>query len=100
VNVTNTGKVAGDAVAQLYVRQDVSSVETPERSLKGFSRVSLQPGETKTVVFEAPQEDLALWNAEKKWVVEPGTYTVWVGDSSQAALTARFKLQTASAEAR
>lgn len=100
VNVTNTGTVAGDAVSQLYIRQDVSSVETPERSLKGFSRVSLQPGETKTVVLEVPQADLALWNAEKKWVVEPGSYTVWVGDSFLATLSAKFQLQTASAAAR
>ena len=52
VNVTNTGTVAGDEVAQLYVREDVSSVETPERALKGFSRITLQPGETKPVAFE------------------------------------------------
>jgi beta-glucosidase len=95
VNVTNTGKVAGDEVAQLYIRQDVSSVETPERSLKGFSRVHLEPGETRTVTFEVPQDDLAVWNAEKRWVVEPGAYTVWIGDSSQASLTAKFKLEAA-----
>jgi beta-glucosidase len=95
VNVTNTGKVAGDEVAQLYIRQDVSSVETPERCLKGFLRVSLQPGETRTVTFEVPQDDLALWNAEKRWVVEPGAYTMWAGDSSQARLTAKFTLQGA-----
>jgi beta-glucosidase len=95
VNVTNTGAVAGDEVAQIYLRQDVSSVETPERSLKGFSRIHLAPGETRTVTFELPQSELALWNAERKWVVEPGAYTAWVGDSSQAALTAKFKLEKA-----
>lgn len=100
VNVTNTGTVAGDEVAQLYIRQDVSSVETPERALKGFLRVNLQPSERKTVTFEVTQDDLALWNAEKKWVVEPGAYTVWVGDSSQAALTAKFILQRAPSGAR
>jgi beta-glucosidase len=93
VNVTNTGTVAGDEVAQLYVREDVSSVETPERALKGFSRITLQPGETKPVAFEVPQDELAVWNAEKKWVVEPGAYTVWVGESSQATLTAKFMLR-------
>jgi beta-glucosidase len=92
VNVTNTGTIAGDTVAQLYVREDVSSVETPERALKGFSPVRLQPGETRTVTFEVPQDDLAVWNAEKQWVVEPGAYTVWAGDSSPAALTAKFTL--------
>jgi beta-glucosidase len=100
VNVANTGAVAGDQVVQLYVREDVSSVETPERSLKGFSRVSLQPGETKAITFEVPQDELAIWNAEKKWAVEPGAYTVWVGDSSQAALTAKFVLGAARDSAR
>jgi beta-glucosidase len=99
-NVTNTGAVAGDEVVQLYLREDVSSVETPERSLKGFSRVHLQPGETKTVTFEVPQSELAIWNAEGKWAVEPGAYTVWVGDSSEARLTAAFRLEAASPGAR
>ncbi len=90
VEVTNTGSVAGDEVAQLYVHQDVGSVETPVRALKGFLRVHLEPGETKTVTFEVPLYDIALWNAEHQWVVEPGTFTVWVGDSSQATLTTSF----------
>ncbi len=93
VNVTNTGAVAGDEVAQLYVREDVSSVETAERSLKGFSRIHLEPSETKTVTFQVPQSELAIWNAERKWVVESGAYTVWVGDSSEASLTAKFTLE-------
>ena len=94
VKITNTGSVAGDDVAQLYLREDVSSVETPERALKAFSRVSLQPGETKTITFEVPQSELAVWNAEKQWAVEPGAYTVWVGDSSQATLSEKFTVQT------
>ena len=97
VNVTNTGQVAGDTVAQLYIREDFSSVETPERALKAFSRVSLQPGETKTLTFEVPQSDLAVWNAEKQWAIEPGAYTLWLGDSSQADLTAKFTLQPSMA---
>ena len=94
VKITNTGSVAGDDVAQLYLREDVSSVETPERALKAFSRVSLQPGETKTITFEVPQSELAVWNAEKQWAVEPGAYTIWVGDSSQATLSEKFTVQT------
>jgi len=62
--------------------------------------VSLQPGETKAITFEVPQDELAIWNAEKKWAVEPGAYTVWVGDSSQAALTAKFVLGAARDSAR
>lgn len=93
VHVTNTGTVAGDEVAQLYVRQDVSSVETPVRVLKGFARIHLTPGETKTVKFDVPLSDLALWNAEHTWVTEAGAYTVWVGDSSEATLKGKFTLK-------
>ena len=73
------------------MRQDVGSVETPARALKGFKRIHLNPGESKTVTFEVPLYNIALWNAEHNWVVEPGTFTVWVGDSSQATLTTSFK---------
>ncbi len=93
VDVTNTGEKEGDDVAQLYVREDYSSVETPSRLLKGFQRIHLKPGETTTVTFHLPQSQIAIWNAEHKWVVEPGNYTVWTGDSSDAALTAKFMLQ-------
>ena len=93
VDVTNTGDRAGDEVAQLYVRENVSSVETPERALKGFSRIHLQPGETRTVTFLVPRSQLAVWNAEKTWAVEAGRYTVWVGGSSRATLSTEFNLQ-------
>jgi beta-glucosidase len=90
VDVTNDGDRPGEEVAQLYVRQDVSSVETPERSLKGFSRIALNPKETKNVIFRIPQNELAVWNAEGKWTVEAGNYTLWAGGSSLASLTAKF----------
>jgi beta-glucosidase len=93
VNVTNTGEREGDEVAQLYVRQDVSSVSTPSRSLKDFSRIHLKPGETKAVTFQVPQMQLALWNANGKWTVEPGSYTFWLGGSSEASLEAKLLLQ-------
>jgi beta-glucosidase len=93
VNVTSTGDREGDEVAQLYLRQDVTSVETPSRSLKGFSRIHLKPHETKTVVFHVPQSELAIWNAEGKWAVEPGNFTIWVGGSSEAALTGHFAMK-------
>jgi beta-glucosidase len=92
VDVTNNGDREGDEVAQLYVRDDVSSVETPGRSLKGFARIHLQPKETKTVVFRLPQEDLAVWNINEEWVVEKGSYTLWAGGSSRASLATRFFL--------
>lgn len=92
VDVTNTGDKEGDEVAQIYVRQDVGSVETPSRSLKAFSRIRLKPQETKNLRLRIPQSELALWSAAQKWVVEPGTYTVWAGGSSEASLTAKVVL--------
>jgi beta-glucosidase len=93
VDVTNTGSREGDEVAQLYARENISSVETPNRSLEGFSRIHLKPGETKTVTFRVLQNQIAVWNAENTWAVEPGTYTVWVGGSSQATLSTTFDLK-------
>jgi beta-glucosidase len=92
VDVTNTGSREGDEVAQLYLREDVTSVETPRRSLKGFSRIHLKPQETKTVTFRVPREQLTVWNSEKKWAFEPGTFTLWAGGSSEASLTAMVDL--------
>ena len=92
VDVTNSGDREGDEVAQLYLREDITSVETPRRSLKGFSRIHLQPRETKTVTFQVPRNQLEVWNAEGKWVIEPGAFTVCVGGSSQASLTSKFLL--------
>lgn len=92
VEVTNTGDRDGDEVAQLYLRKNVSSVETPSRSLKGFSRIHLKAGESRTVTFRVEQKELAVWNAEKTWAVEPGEYTVWAGGSSQAVLSTQFDL--------
>lgn len=93
VDISNTGTRAGDEVAQAYVREDVGSVETPSRELKGFLRIHLDPGETKVVTIRIPQQQLAIWNAEHKWAIENGEYTVWVGSSSQAALETKFNLR-------
>lgn len=91
--VTNTGEREGTEVPQLYVRQEVGSVATPERSLEGFTRIHLKPKESRTVTMHLRQSQLAVWNAEKTWAIEPGYYTVWVGGSSEAALTTRFLLK-------
>jgi beta-glucosidase len=93
VDVTNTGERDGDDVVQLYEREDTTSVETPGRSLCGFSRVHLRPHETRTVTFVVPQSQLAVWNAGRRWVVEPGSFTVWAGGDSRAALSAKFMLR-------
>jgi len=91
--VTNTGEREGTEVPQLYVRQEVGSVESPGRSLEGFTRVHLKPHESRTVTMRLHQDQLSVWNTEKTWAVEPGYYTLWVGGSSEAALTTRFLLK-------
>ncbi|NIJ67555.1 beta-glucosidase [Sphingomonas leidyi] len=93
VDVANTGKRAGDEVVQLYVRDDEASVTRPLIELKRFQRVTLQPGERKTVSFELTPQDLSLWNVQMKRVVEPGTFTISAGPNSvdlkSATLTVR-----------
>ncbi len=83
VNVTNTGSRAGDEVVQMYVRDVVSSVTRPVKELKGFQRVSLQPGETRKVSFEITPDRLAFFDVEMKFVVEPGQFDIMIGASSR-----------------
>ena len=90
VDVSNTGARAGTDVAQLYLRDDAASVTRPVRELRGFRRVTLQPGETQTLTFRLGPDDLALYDRDMRRVVEPGGFTVWVGGSSAATLDARF----------
>ncbi|GAB7255933.1 glycoside hydrolase family 3 N-terminal domain-containing protein [Polaribacter sp. OB-PA-B3] len=82
VDVTNTGKRAGDEVVQMYVRDDYASVGRYNKMLKGFERISLEPGETKTVTFTLGFNELNILNQQMKKVVEPGTFTISVGASS------------------
>jgi beta-glucosidase len=82
VDVTNTGQRAGDEVVQLYVRDDEASVTRPVLELKRFRRVTLEPGERRTVAFELTPDDLSLWNLQMKRVVEPGTFTIYAGPNS------------------
>jgi beta-glucosidase len=90
--VKNTGKRAGTEVVQLYVRNLGASLEQPVRSLQGFQRVTLQPGESRRVSFELGFPELAFWNAKSEEVVEPTRYTVWVGGSSTADQAAGFEI--------
>ena len=93
VEVKNTGQRAGDEVVQLYVHQVKSSVKRPAQELRGFQRISLQPGETKTVAFTLPAEKLAFWDKKTHaFVVEPGTFDVLVGASS-AEIRARDQIK-------
>jgi len=83
VDVTNAGKMEGDEIVQLYIRDKVSSVTRPWKELKGFRRVSLKPKETKTVTLEITPEQLAFHNIDFKFVVEPGEFEIMVGNSSR-----------------
>jgi beta-glucosidase len=82
VTVRNTGKRKGDEVVQLYLKDEVSSVTTYEYDLRGFERVSLEPGEQKTITFTLHPADLALLDKNMKWTVEPGKFKVMIGASS------------------
>jgi beta-glucosidase len=83
VDVRNTGRREGAEVVQLYIRDVLSSVVTPVKQLRGFEKVSLKPGESKTVEFALGQEELALLDRNHQWVVEPGEFKVMVGSSSK-----------------
>jgi beta-glucosidase len=82
VDVRNTGKVAGDEVVQLYLRDVVSSVTRPRKELKGFKRVTLEPGAATTVTFTLDSNALALWDKDMKRVVEPGEFQIMAGPNS------------------
>lgn len=83
LKVTNTGKRAGDEVVQLYTRDILSSVTTYEKNLAGFERIHLKPGESKEIVFTLDRKHLELLNADMKWTVEPGEFTIMAGASSE-----------------
>jgi beta-glucosidase len=82
VDITNSGAVRGDEVVQLYIRDDVSSVTRPVKELRGFRRITLNPGETKSVEFTLGPEELSFLNRDMHRVVEPGTFTIMVGGNS------------------
>jgi fibronectin type III domain protein/glycosyl hydrolase family 3 len=82
VDITNTGSRAGDEVAQLYIHQRVGSRTRPVMQLRGFKRVTLEPGQKATLEFAVTPADLALVDADMNWVVEPGMFDVMVGASS------------------
>ena len=84
VDVKNTGERAGDEVVQLYARHLHSELEHPAKELRGFQRVTLQPGERKTVAMLLPAKSFAYWDASRHaWVVEPGKIQLQVGASSE-----------------
>ena len=82
--VQNTGIVKGDEVVQLYVAPEKSSVPRPVKELKGFSKVSLNPGESKNITMIVKERDLAYWDINTKaWKIESGKYNILIGSSSR-----------------
>ena len=91
VDLHNTSSVAGDDVVQIYTHQQAGSASRPRRELKGFQRVHLNAGETRTVTIPLKVSDLGFWSpANHSWAAEPGTFDLWAGDSSAATLHAGF----------
>jgi beta-glucosidase len=83
VDVTNTGQRQGTEVVQMYIRDRISSVTRPVKELKGFRKVSLQPGQTQTVALDITPESLAFYDVDMRYVVEPGEFEILVGTSSR-----------------
>lgn len=92
VNIKNTGKYDGAEVAQLYIRDLVGSITRPVKELKGFQKIFLKAGESRTITFAITEKDLSFYNSDLKFVAEPGAFTLWVGTNSQQGLSADFEL--------
>jgi beta-glucosidase len=92
VDVRNSGDRGGDEVVQLYIRDDVASVAEPVKALKAFRRISLRAGETQSVTFSLGPDALALYDRQLRRVVEPGTFTVFVGTSSDDVISSRLNV--------
>jgi beta-glucosidase len=92
VEVENVGRRAGDEVVQLYIRDPVASMTRPVKELKGFQRVTLQPGEKRRIEFVLDREHLGFWNREMRYVVEPGEFRVMVGANSVDVTEAKFEV--------
>jgi len=93
VNVKNTGRVAGQEVVQLYIRDLVGSITRPVKELKAFNKISLNPGESKLVNFKLDENDLAFWGADNQFRVEPGDFKLWVGTNSVEGIEVAFKFK-------
>jgi beta-glucosidase len=90
VPVTNSGSTAGADVVQLYLHQDFTSILQPVRKLEGFQRVALDPGQTKTVTFTLSRANFGFYNDQGQFVIEPGQFHLWAGDSSQGGNETTF----------
>jgi beta-glucosidase len=89
--ITNTGERQGDEVVQLYIHQRSGRASRPARLLEGFQRVSLKPGESRQLRFMLDESNVRYWNSvEHDWVIDPGVFDVWVGNSSRADAHSTF----------
>lgn len=93
VDITNSGKMKGDEIIQLYIRDKVSSVTRPVKELKDFRRISLAPGQTKTVEFSIDKSKLLFWDIHMNYTVEPGEFDIMVGNSSENFETVTLKVE-------
>lgn len=93
IDITNTGNCDGSEVVQMYIRDLVGSVSRPVKELKGFERVTLKKGETKTVTFEVNEELLRFYNSQLEFVSEPGDFELMIGPNSRDVQTATFTLK-------
>jgi beta-glucosidase len=93
MDVTNTGDRKGDDVAQLYINDPVASISQPVRRLRGFQRVTLDPGQKQTVTFNLDKSDFGFYDNRGKFVVEPGRIDVYGGDSSTADMKDSFTVR-------
>ncbi len=93
VQVTNTGKVAGEEVVQLYIRDVVASTTRPVKALKGFQKVMLNPGETKNIAFNLTADDLSFYRRDNTFGMEPGAFDVMVGGNSSDVKTVRIDIE-------
>jgi beta-glucosidase len=93
VTVKNTGSRKGDEVVQLYIHDPVATISQPVRRLRGFERVTLNPGETRTVTFTLDKSDFGFYDNRGKFVVEPGQIDVYAGNSSSADMTKSFTVR-------
>jgi len=92
VDVENVGKRSGDEVVQLYIRDMAASMTRPVKELKGFQRVTLQPGEKRRVEFVLTGEQLGFWNRDMRFVVEPGEFKIMVGPNSEDLIETKFEV--------
>ncbi|RZM32024.1 MAG: beta-glucosidase, partial [Sphingomonas sp.] len=92
VDVANVGERTGDEVVQVYVRDQVSSVARPVKELKGFERVTLTPGERRTLRFVLGPEAFRMWDMDMREVVEPGLFDIMAGPNSRDLKTATLEI--------